>query len=244
MPDDQPMELDSLSFDDAHKLGNRFAAEVTNTRGELVYDSPVSIEVEGIGTYTLTIEYDPEAGLFDGNHGEWGELAESSWHRNTGRQQRPSGFDGAARILSTRGGPVWWQPPAGEKANAQLAERVRRFLAEDWSFVGVTLTLSIPGYDDQSTSLWGIESDPGADYLAEVISEMSGELEDAPGLERQTLATKLRRWADVFEAATHEVPLHGGAEAVAEMLAMANTLDPKPVQTHGHGRYFLKDDPA
>lgn len=243
MPDDQTMELDSLSFDDAHKLGNRFASEVTNTRGEIFCDSPVSIEVEGVGTYTLRIEPDHESTLWDGNTGEWGTFDWDAAQRS-GDRQRPSGMDGAARKFDSRSGPVWWQPPAGENANAEMAERVRRFLAEQWDYVGIVLSLSIPGYEEQSTSLWAVESDPGADYLAEVISEMSGELEDAPGLERQTLATKLRRWADVFEAATHEVPLHGGAEAVAEMLAMANTLDPKPVQTHGHGRYFLKDDPA
>lgn len=231
MPD-RTTHLDDLAQDDAHKLGARLAAEVMDSRGEMSYDGPVAIYVEGVGTYTLTIDEDHDGDLFDGNHGDFGTLAEPSRsrHHDTGRMQRPSGFDGAARKLDTRRGPIWWQPPADEKGNAQLAERVRRWFAEDWSFVGVTLTLSIPGYEDQSTSLWGIETDGGADYLAETITDISGDLDDGPAQERQTMATKLRRWVSVFEGAYEEdsVP-QDVRDACTDMLDAARQLDPKVV---------------
>lgn len=212
-------ELDALDYDDAHKVGRRLAEEVMSSwRGEMSYNGPVSVYVEGVGTYTLRIESDEEATLWDGNSGDYGSF---EWDSRDGR--RPSGFDGASRKFDSRGGPVWWQPPVEEKSNFELAERVRRFLSEDWSFVGVTLTLSIPGYEDQSGGLWGIETDCGVDYLEEILGDMQGGLATAPEQDAQTLATKLRRWVRVINGSDYEQV----REAVSEMRAMADRLDSK-----------------
>ncbi len=68
---------------------------------------------------------------------------------------------------------------AGERAARAVEadyERLRRWCADDWAYVGVVLTVSKGGVElsNHASSLWGIESDAG-DYLAEVANELLAE---------------------------------------------------------------------
>lgn len=72
------------------------------------------------------------------------------------------------------------EPTPGDIANAAANEdflHLARWLARDWYYVGVVVTLL--DVDDALTtvreSLWGIESDAGA-YHAEVANELAGEI--------------------------------------------------------------------
>lgn len=69
-------------------------------------------------------------------------------------------------------------PPEGatKRQIAALAaredfERLRRWCNDDWSYVGVVVTVSAKGVELGFASLWGIESDAG-DYLVEVANEL------------------------------------------------------------------------
>jgi len=70
-------------------------------------------------------------------------------------------------------------------------ERLRAWCNDEWSYVGVIVTVShaVTGIELGSASLWGIESDAG-DYLEEIVRDLEPEaIEDA----RNTLAVMMER---------------------------------------------------
>lgn len=94
-----------------------------------------------------------------------------------GRGARYYDFAGAVK-LARRDGWGIANPPEGatRRQIAALAaredfERLRRWCNDDWSYVGVVVTVSARGVDLGTASFWGIESDAG-DYLLEVANEL------------------------------------------------------------------------
>lgn len=54
-------------------------------------------------------------------------------------------------------------------------ERIRRFMRDEWSFIGVTVTASKAGVELGRASVWGIESDSGNPVLNEVAGDLQHE---------------------------------------------------------------------
>lgn len=86
-------------------------------------------------------------------------------------------YAGAVKIALRDGWGIA-NPPEGatRRQIAALAaredfERLRRWCNDDWSYVGVVVTVSARGVDLGTASFWGIESDAG-DYLLEVANEL------------------------------------------------------------------------
>lgn len=87
----------------------------------------------------------------------------------------------ATRIAKRDG---WDAPPygtgtKGERAARAVAadfDRLRRWCADAWCYVGVVLSVSWRGIllEEHAASLWGIESDCG-DYLTDVANELADE---------------------------------------------------------------------
>jgi len=101
--------------------------------------------------------------------------------------QRPAGFDGAARKIHTPRSVYWWQPPSDTRdaaVIASIAERVRRFLNDDWSYVGLLVEVRHPPCtlcgESRVTSagLWGIESDSDDGYVIETLGDLVNEAKD------------------------------------------------------------------
>ena len=126
------------------------------------------------------LEYDVDSRLEE-NGDEFGAI---HWPERDSRA-RPAGCDGSARKIVTRNGPVWWQPPkdvvSDVDALASLEKRVREYFHEYWTYVGVVVEVTAPacvtcGERKRETfSLWGIESDSGAEHFAEVIADLTSE---------------------------------------------------------------------
>lgn len=159
-------------------LASTLAEQVHGHRG-ISYDRPVVIECDDLRTITLRIEPDYEVNPFR-DYDCYGTLHETHV-RWTGREQRPHGVDGAGSRMQARDGMWWWQPPADVKpypeALAALRERVRRFVSEQWSFVGIVLTLTdASGVERGHASLWSVEDDLSLGELTEIISDLLSEV--------------------------------------------------------------------
>lgn len=68
---------------------------------------------------------------------------------------------------------------------AQDAERLAAYYAGDWGTVGVRVEVLRHGVQLAVASVWGIESDSGEDYFAEVARDLTAEALDKA---RATLA--------------------------------------------------------
>ncbi len=145
----------------------------------------------------LRIEQDQDSSIRDADC--WGEVSEYAYdYWRDGKTPRPDGFDGnAEKIEVDRGLWVWWQPPRGEMAwiDPETGKVARRdseaFLKARsdvvdllrYGFVGIIVELwhSCPEcstrHEDNSASLWGIESMVDAAYKREVISDLLDELD-------------------------------------------------------------------
>jgi hypothetical protein len=69
-------------------------------------------------------------------------------------------------------------------------ERLRRWCDDQWSYVGVSVTVGFRGVqlvDDYECALWGIESDCG-EYVAEIAAELAEEAMDAARAKLESLA--------------------------------------------------------
>lgn len=94
-------------------------------------------------------------------------------------------FAGAC-ALALRGGwnakpyDVPGETPKQRAAKAARAdyERLRRYCAGDWCYVGVVVTASRDGVELGSASLWGLESDCDEDHLADCACELAEEALD------------------------------------------------------------------
>lgn len=139
-----------------------------------------ALELDDGSTVRAKLVYDQDHNL-EGDGDWYGAIYPT--RRDTRR--RPAECDGAARKVDTRGGPIWWQPPAdlvSDPVNlAKLEARVRGYFLEQWSYVGIVLEVRGPACGacgerkTYTASLWGIESDAG-DYFAEVLTELAEEV--------------------------------------------------------------------
>lgn len=100
-----------------------------------------------------------------------------------------------ACVIARRDG---WGPDGIEEAVQADFDRLRRWLNDDWCYVGVCVTVEgedgEPVPDKYAHALWGIESDC-TDYIEEVAKELAGEC----GREYREAQTK--RAAECNEAA-------------------------------------------
>lgn len=96
-------------------------------------------------------------------------------------------FAEATRIAKRDGWGVS-DPKPGETKAAQRAravqadfERLRAWCRDEWHYMGVIVTPFCPHcgerMDSKAASLWGIESDSGDAYLAEVIADLVDQVE-------------------------------------------------------------------
>lgn len=102
-------------------------------------------------------------------------------------RDRPEGFDGNAEKLHVGRGydAWWWQPPADIRRGTDTFTMQRRLVSDllEYGFYSVGIEL-LDGTDAYrrpivANAAWlgGIEPNPSASYLAEVISDLVAELE-------------------------------------------------------------------
>lgn len=152
------------------------AEKLAELARQLETDKWHTVALEGGVTVRARLEYDTDTRLED--NGDW--FGSIHWPERDSRA-RPGACNGAARKIDTRGGSVWWQPPADVVGDAdalkKLETRVRDYFLEYWCYVGVIVqVLHAPcaccgERKKTSASLWGIESDAG-EYFAEVLSDL------------------------------------------------------------------------
>lgn len=145
------------------------------------YGAPTLAEFAGM-TFRATWEIDYDMSIFD--DGDWyGALAWVKTERWGGRDEnRPDGFDGAARKLQTRGGdPVWWQPPADVPADKlnDMASTILDILEYGYRGIVVERCEGVDHYGRpivvDATSLWGLagcDSEGHAFIIADMIHEV------------------------------------------------------------------------
>jgi hypothetical protein len=96
-------------------------------------------------------------------------------------------------------------PKLGKAYAAVLADRdyLRRYLAQEWYYVGITVTLhDADGHACGSSSLWGIEYDPHGDdsYIRETLGDLVHDAaHDAQALPRQRAAVWRKALAEARE---------------------------------------------
>jgi hypothetical protein len=160
--------------------------------------------VPGYG-YTVTAEVD---GFMLAARIEYDDCGDTPWERGDGhgpvsewtsRGKRPGEwvlcqdrgsrryYDAQAAVRQAKE-EGWDAPPygvgtTGERATRAVKadfERLRAWCNDEWSYVGVVVSVSRNGVvlDEHAASLWGIESDAG-DYLREVANELADEALDA-----------------------------------------------------------------
>lgn len=174
-----PFSLSALALDLANEMERRSFTSQPFTDWR---DLPNGMRVRA------KMESDNDRNLFSHRDGSSDCDGQIFWPERHSRQ-RPAGCDGSARKLVTRDGYVWWQPPADVVNDAAILENVRKrvqgWFYDQWHYVGIIVeTESAPctccnvrkEVETFPGSLWGIESDSGTDYFAEVIGEMLPEI--------------------------------------------------------------------
>ena len=134
--------------------------------------------IELLGNEAIAVEIVPDydCDTFANDSDCYGKLEMERRDRS-----RPEGFNGAAVKLVGRD-VYWWQPPMDvvnmpEQLEA-LRKRVQGWLRDEWSYVGIVVTLLSAPCDccgarkESDASLWRIESDSGEDYFEEVIGDL------------------------------------------------------------------------
>ena len=96
------------------------------------------------------------------------------------KRAKREGWGLGPNALAELRGKLGRDPTAGEIRAAAVErdfDRLRRWCADDWYYVGCVVTLlDVDGCaTDESESLWGIESDSD-DYLTEVAHEMADDI--------------------------------------------------------------------
>ena len=128
----------------------------------------------------LRVEVDQNASIND-----YDSDGRVEWTRNnpdTGHSQRPSTFNGTARIIDRdRNSCLWWQPYE-DLTTEQIREEEPRILElVTYGFKGIVLEL-LDGRDAYNrpivadiASLWGVDSLEDG-YLAEILNDLVSEL--------------------------------------------------------------------
>ena len=159
-------------------------------------DEAVTIERDGF-TLTAKIHHDDTQDApwdAEDGHGPVSDWRSDRWRKAPGervlvREWRAARFYDFAEAVKIARRDGWGTAgdeglTAGQKAvRAAEAdfERLRAWCADDWSYVGVSVTVEREGVElvgDFEHALWGIESDAGA-YLDEVAEELASQAIDA-----------------------------------------------------------------
>ena len=123
---------------------------------------------------------------------QWGDLRDAEdWYGKVGiidlrteQENRPEGFDGAARKVNYRGGRFWWQPPADVLADPDLLASMRHDLVDlvDYGYKCVTVELLDPEPDyfggfitRDCRSMGGLEP---FDEIGPAVQELMGDIEE------------------------------------------------------------------
>ena len=73
----------------------------------------------------------------------------------------------------------------------QDVRRLERFADGDWSFIGLIVTITEDdGTELASSSVWGVESDAGADYIAELYADQLTDAKDQAAAEIERMRAK------------------------------------------------------
>jgi len=142
-----------------------------------------TLDLEDGRVLRLRIEPD-DVNPFEDNPDFYGRIASTERNRETGRSQRPDGFDGNAEKLSIYNDVIWWQPPKDVKRTSEHFAGFRDFIRELASFGSHYVALEILEGEDayhrpivvNVASLGGIDSLDGG-YLEQVVTELAAELE-------------------------------------------------------------------
>ena len=140
----------------------------------------------------LVIDSDPDANLDDYDEEFTGRF---HWQARDG--DRPSDFDGAARIIDRDYGQVcWWQPPDDIKGDAEGIDSLLGWIRDrwdmGWSWVAIELLGPAPAMDPTDwryvhsnyhpprpvlgqEGIGGVD-DTGSGYLATLVSDLASEL--------------------------------------------------------------------
>jgi hypothetical protein len=134
----------------------------------------------------LRLRTEPDMDTSINDYECWGEISNGQRNAYTGRNERPSHFDGAARKIYLIDGPCWWQPFDGFLALTPEQQREAIYHVQNlasFGFVGVILELLDPEKDAYGNyvvrdyaSLWGVEWDPTPEYVQSIADELLGEL--------------------------------------------------------------------
>lgn len=111
-----------------------------------------------------------------------GEVEYAKRNRDTGYDQRPSRFDGAARKIHTRDGHIWWQPPEDAKTDATIMaaveERVQGWFLNEWTMLVLCVEVAsaeCPHCGERNTEtgyLGGMESDTDVASFVEAADDI------------------------------------------------------------------------
>lgn len=161
----------------AARMAARLVLELVQ-EGATVWPPESSLATDDTGVrYRLDIEHD------DHHVAPWEEYdtyGRAAWR--DARQGRPADMDGAACIIHrNRGDVLWWQPPADvigdPEAQRAVHDYVIGYVRNDWTYVTVEVTVFRPcthcgGGHEQTAALGGVESNSGAAYLTEVVTDL------------------------------------------------------------------------
>lgn len=155
-------------------------------------DDGDTVELDDGRTLRLRIEPDLDTDPFTDNPDFYGRIGHGAIDRDTGRERRPDGFDGAAHKLDVIDGRVWYQPPTGDYAIApeHYAEWLA-FVSELYSYGCKIVTVELLDGEDHygraivrdAASLGGIDSlDNGYvhDVVTDLVSELALDTRNAP----------------------------------------------------------------
>lgn len=133
---------------------------------------------------TCEVTADPDCTINDFDC--YGLIGWGRKHPDTGHEQRPTGFTGAAQKLDTRDGPIWWEPyREGHKVYNTPEDRraVRDLLEFGFSYVVIQVWTHCAECDTfkvtSTASLGGIDSRDGVESA---IRDLLLELEVVPSV--------------------------------------------------------------
>lgn len=135
-----------------------------------------AVETDG-RVWSLRLEPDQFSSIMDGDGGDWyGEVAWGETNRETGWGHRPRTMNGRARkVLRSRDGDIWWQPPA-DVTDAEMlrtmAAQIRDIL--EYGYMVVVLETD----DGRSAAVGGVEPFPDGASMADVVGNLVWEIAD------------------------------------------------------------------
>lgn len=133
-----------------------------------------AVETDG-RTWVLRLEPDECTSIMAGDDGDWfGEVAWGETNRETGWGHRPRTMNGRAqKVLRSRDGDIWWQPPA----DVTDAEMLRTMAAQIRDILKYGYMVVVLETDDgRSAAIGGVEPFADRDYMASVVGDLVWEI--------------------------------------------------------------------